>query len=108
MDVKTEAASGTSASLAQRGAAQALSSHPSVPGAWIRTRTQAQHCSWPCLVNLSPSLGKRLSSDATQRRDFRPPKFNSSGGSRKPSAGAGRAEAPGVRRLRGEVPEVPG
>lgn len=60
-DDKREAASVTSASLEQRGAAQALSCRPSVPGAWIRTRTQAQHCPWLCLVNLSPSLGKRLS-----------------------------------------------
>uniref|UniRef100_A0A8C0P491 Protein NEDD1 n=2 Tax=Canis lupus familiaris TaxID=9615 RepID=A0A8C0P491_CANLF len=44
-----------------------------------------------------------LPPDATRGRDFRPPKFNRPGGSRKPSAGAGRAVAPGVPRWRGAV-----
>lgn len=74
----------------------------------------AQHrpcpCSdpWPHPANLSRHLGKRLFSWRRSGQDFRPPKFNSPGGSRKPSAGAGRAVAVGVPRRIGEVPECRG
>lgn len=59
----------------------------------------------PAQPTLAPLPCSASPLDATCGRDFRPPKFNSPGGSRKPSAGAGRAVAPGVPRLRGEVPE---
>lgn len=67
--------------------------------------TAAETLPRPCPANPTPSLCSASPRDATCGRDFRPPKFNSPGGSRKPSAGAGRAVAPGVPRLRGEVPE---
>lgn len=62
----------------------------------------------PLATNPNHRCGSASPGDAIRGRDFRPPKFNSPGGSRKPSAGEGRAGAPGVRRLRGEVPEGPG